>query len=91
MPGHFFSLQESRVLRSRGFIDPDRIDDYIWREGYFAAAKALLYMTPSEIITEVKISGLRGRGDSSFPTGIMLELYANAKEDVRAVLAQQKS
>lgn len=82
----FFALQQSWVLRNKGLIDPDRIDDYIWRDGYSAAAKALLDMSPSEIIAEVKISGLRGRGDGSFPTGIMLELCANSKEDVRYVL-----
>jgi (2Fe-2S) ferredoxin len=82
----FFALQQSWVLRNKGLIDPDRIDDYIWRDGYLSAAKALLKMTPREIISEVKISGLRGRGNSGFPTGIMLEFCANSKEDVRYVL-----
>ena len=82
----FFALQQSLVLHNKGLIDPDRIDDYIWRDGYLAAAKALLEMTPSEIISEVKISGLRGRGDGGFPTGIMLEFCANSREDVRNVL-----
>ena len=82
----FFALQQSWVLRNKGLIDPDRIDDYIWRDGYLVAAKALLEMTPSEIISEVKISGLRGRGESGFPTGIMLEFCANSKEGVRYVL-----
>jgi NADH-quinone oxidoreductase subunit F len=82
----FFALQQSLVLRNKGLIDPDRIDDYIWRDGYFAAAKALLEMTPSEMISEVKISGLRGRGDGGFPAGIMLEFCANSREDVRYVL-----
>ena len=82
----FFALQQSWVLRNKGLIDPERIDEYIWRDGYLAVAKALLKMTPSEIISEITISGLRGRGDGGFPTGIMLELYANSKEDVRHVL-----
>jgi NADH-quinone oxidoreductase subunit F len=82
----FFALQQSLVLHNKGLIDPDRIDDYIWRDGYLAAAKALLEMTTSEIISEVKISGLRGRGDGGFPTGIMLEFCANSREDVRYVL-----
>ena len=82
----FFALQQSWVLRNKGLIDPDRIDDYISRDGYLATAKALLKMTPSEIISEVKISGLRGRGDGGFPTGIMFEFCANSKEDVRYVL-----
>jgi NADH-quinone oxidoreductase subunit F len=83
----FFSLQQPLVLHNKGLIDPDRIDDYIWRDGYLSAAKALLEMTPSEIISEVKISGLRGRGDGAFPTGIMLEFCANSKEEVRYVLS----
>ena len=82
----FFALQRSWVLRNKGLIDPDSIKDYIWRDGYFALAKALSKMTPSEIISEVKISGLRGRGDGSIPTGIMLEFCANSREDVRYVL-----
>jgi NADH-quinone oxidoreductase subunit F len=82
----FFSLQRSWILHNKGLIDPDRIDDYIWRNGYLAADKALFKMTPSEIISEVKSSGLRGRGDGSFPTGIMLEFCANSKEDLKYVL-----
>ena len=82
----FFALQQSWVLRNKGLIDPERIDDYIWRDGYLAAAKALLKMAPSEIISEIKISGLRGRGDAAFPTGIMLEFCANSKERERSVL-----
>jgi NADH-quinone oxidoreductase subunit F len=82
----FFSLQRSWTLRNKGLIDPDRIDDYIWRDGYLAADKALFKMTPSEIISEVKNSGLRGRGDRSIPAGIMLEFCANSKEDLKYVL-----
>ncbi len=82
----FFALQQPRVFRNKGLTDPERIDDYIWRDGYLALAKALLKMTPAEIISEIKNSGLRGRGDGGFPTGIMLELCASSKEDVRYVL-----
>ena len=82
----FFALQQSWLLRNKGEIDPDRIDDYIWRDGYLAAAKALLKMTPSEIISEVKVSGLRGRWVGGFPVGIILEFCANSKEEIRYVL-----
>jgi NADH-quinone oxidoreductase subunit F len=82
----FFSLQEPRILRNKGLIDPERIDDYIWRDGYQAAAKALLEMTPAEIISEVKGSGLRNRGARGFPTGIEMEFCAYSKEDVRYVV-----
>jgi len=82
----FFALQKSWVLRNKGLIDPERIEDYIWRDGYQAMAKAFLEMTPSEIISEVKMSGLRDRGWKGFPTGIKWELCASSKEAVRVVL-----
>jgi NADH-quinone oxidoreductase subunit F len=81
----FFSLQQSLVLRNKGLIDPENIDDYIWRDGYEAAAKALLEMSPAEILTEVKVSGLRDRGGGGFPTGIKWEFCASSKGDVKYV------
>uniref|UniRef100_A0A7C4ERZ0 NADH-quinone oxidoreductase subunit NuoF n=1 Tax=Desulfomonile tiedjei TaxID=2358 RepID=A0A7C4ERZ0_9BACT len=69
----FFSLQRLIVLRNRGLIDAESIDEYIARDGYAALAKALKEMTPEEVIEEVKKSGLRGRGGGGFPTGLKWE------------------
>jgi NADH-quinone oxidoreductase subunit F len=82
----FFSLQHPCVLRNKGLIDPERMDDYIWRDGYQAAAKALLEMSPPEIISEVMKAGLRNRDARGFPTGIEWEFCANSKEEVRVVV-----
>lgn len=38
--------------------------------GYAAAERALTQMKPSEVVDEVKRSGLRGRGGAGFPTGV---------------------
>jgi len=65
----FFKRQKLLVLRNRGLIDPEEIDDYIERDGYMGLAKALTRMTPEEVIEEVISSGLRGRGGAGFPTG----------------------
>ncbi len=70
----FFNLQVLRALRNKGLIDPDNIEEYIARDGYQAAAKALSSMTPEEIIAEIKASDLRGRGGAGFPTGLKWEL-----------------
>jgi len=59
----FFKHQRLLVLRNRGLIDPEKIDEYIASDGYTAVAKALTEMTPEEIIEEIKASGLRGRGE----------------------------
>ena len=65
----FFGLQVLRVLRNRGLIDPENIDEYIAKDGYVALHKAITQMTPEQIIAEMKESGLRGRGGAGFPTG----------------------
>ena len=82
----FFGLQVLRALRNRGIIDAEKIDEYIARDGYQALGKALLEMTPEQIIEELKISGLRGRGGAGFPTGLKWEFCAKAKGDTKYVL-----
>ena len=58
---NFYEKQQRVVLRNCGHINPEKIDDYIAREGYRALRKAFL-MTSEEVIEEIKKSGLRGRG-----------------------------
>jgi len=82
----FFSRQQSRVLRNRGLIAAEKIEEYIGTMGYQAALKALTEMTPHDIIAEVKISGLRGRGGAGFPTGMKWEFTARSQGDVKYVL-----
>ncbi|RPJ03479.1 MAG: NADH-quinone oxidoreductase subunit NuoF [Candidatus Aminicenantes bacterium] len=65
----FFKHQRLIVLRNRGRIDPEKIEEYIAFDGYEAMAKALSEMTPEGIIDEILFSGLRGRGGAGFPTG----------------------
>jgi NADH:ubiquinone oxidoreductase subunit F (NADH-binding)/(2Fe-2S) ferredoxin len=55
------------VMRNCGVIDPEEIDEYLDRGGYQALAKVLSSMTPAEVIAELKVAGLRGRGGAGFP------------------------
>jgi NADH-quinone oxidoreductase subunit F len=66
----FWRLQQKVVLANCGLIDPERIEEYAARDGYFALYFALSRMSPTEVIDEVTKSGLRGRGGAGFPTGI---------------------
>jgi len=76
----FFRQQVLIALRNRGLIDPEKITDYIARDGYAALAKVLSTMKPEEVIREIKSSGLRGRGGGGFPTGIKWESCRQAGE-----------
>ena len=82
----FFARQTLVALSNRGLIDPEKIDEYIARDGYSALAKALGEMTPEQVLAEVKASGLRGRGGGGFQTGLKWEFCAKAEGDIRYVI-----
>lgn len=73
----FYWKQQRTILKHCGSIDPEDIADYLAIGGYKALQKALLEMTPDEIILEVKRSGLRGLGGAGFPTGRKWESCRN--------------
>jgi NADP-reducing hydrogenase subunit HndC len=82
----FFSHQMPRALRNKGIIDPESIDEYIARDGYFGAARALGELTPEEIVEEMKISGLRGRGGAGFPAGLKWGFARQSPGEIKYVL-----
>ena len=82
----FYKGQHRLALKNCGFIDPEDIEEAIAADRYFALAKALLEMTPAQVIDEVKRSGLRGRGGGGFPTGRKWELAAAVQGDQKYVL-----
>jgi NADH-quinone oxidoreductase subunit F len=82
----FFGKQKLVALKNRGLIDAEKIDEYIARDGYMAAAKALTQMSRDEVIDEVKKSGLRGRGGGGFPTGMKWSFASKAQSDVKYIL-----
>ena len=66
----FYKKQIKIALRNCGYIDPERIEDYIGRGGYSAFFHSLSEGEPQNIITAIKDSGLRGRGGGGFSTGV---------------------
>jgi bidirectional [NiFe] hydrogenase diaphorase subunit len=75
---HYFRGQKHIVLENSGHIDPEKIDEYIGRDGYLALVKALTEMTPQAVIEQISKSGLRGRGGGGYPTGLKWGTVAKA-------------
>ena len=74
------------VLKNCGLIDPESIEEYLGQEGYCGMAKAICDMTPEEVITEMKKSGLRGRGGAGFPTWLKWSFARNSLDEERYVI-----
>ncbi len=64
----FLDKQTRIALRHCGVINPEIIEDYTNDDGYKALNKVLTSMSPEDVIDEIKVSGLAGRGGAGFPT-----------------------
>ena len=82
-----FHRKQIRIaLRNCGFINPEDIDEYIARDGYAALGKCLTEMSPAQVVEQIKLSGLRGRGGGGFPTGLKWEIASRNKADQKYVV-----
>src|SRR5699024_11490245 len=73
---NIYTIEDEKIYKSQlhiatercGFINPESIEEYIENKGYEALEKTLNNMSPLDVIEEIKISNLRGRGGAGFPT-----------------------
>jgi NADH:ubiquinone oxidoreductase subunit F (NADH-binding)/(2Fe-2S) ferredoxin len=82
----FYQLQKRIIFENNGFIDPTDIRDYLALDGYKALTKALFEMTSEEVIQEIKLSGLRGRGGGGFLTGTKWEICRQVASDSKYLI-----
>lgn len=82
----FFREQVRITLRNCGFMEYNSVDAYIARDGYFAVAKILNGMSSEDVVNEMKLSGLKGRGGAGFPTGVKWESGLRAKSDTKYIV-----
>ena len=74
----FYKKQLRIALRNCGVNNPENIDEYIGTGGYTALGRALTEQTPQQVIDQIKLSGLRGRGGAGFPTGMKWQFTHDA-------------
>ncbi|MFR9070009.1 MAG: NADH-ubiquinone oxidoreductase-F iron-sulfur binding region domain-containing protein [Paraclostridium sp.] len=82
----FYKQQMRIALHKCGYMNPEKVEDYIANNGYANLGKCLTELSPEEVIEEVKLSGLRGRGGAGFPTGIKWEATRKSKSNQKYVV-----
>ncbi|CEQ24712.1 iron-only hydrogenase [[Clostridium] sordellii] len=82
----FYKQQMRIALHNCGYINPEKVEDYLANDGYLMLGKCLTELKPEEVIEEVKVSGLRGRGGAGFPTGIKWEATRKSPSNQKYVV-----
>ena len=82
----FYKTQKKVVFNNHDLIDPTKFEDYLNFGGYQAICKVLSGMSPDQVITEIKESGLRGRGGGGFPTWQKWNSCRKAKGDTKYII-----
>ncbi|AUN12993.1 NADH-quinone oxidoreductase subunit NuoF [Paraclostridium sordellii] len=82
----FYKQQMRIALHNCGYINPEKVEDYLANDGYLMLGKCLTELKPEEVIEEVKVSGLRGRGGAGFPTGIKWEATKKSPSNQKYVV-----
>ena len=65
----FLGRQRRLSTEHCGCIDPTDLEEYLRHDGFAALRKCLTEMTAEQVIREIQLSGLRGRGGAGYPTG----------------------
>lgn len=82
----FYKKQTRLVLQSCGHINSTSIRDYLALDGYTALEKCLFELSPEEIVQEVSLSNLRGRGGGGFLAGRKWASCAAQKETPKYIV-----
>jgi NADH:ubiquinone oxidoreductase subunit F (NADH-binding)/(2Fe-2S) ferredoxin len=83
----FYKKQKRIVTRNCGLINPERIEDYIARGGYYSLFKVLSQKTAADaIIAELKTAGLRGRSGEGFPTALKWDAAKKAEGPTKYII-----
>lgn len=82
----FYTRQLRSSLKLCGYIDPGDISEYVFNDGYKAAAKAFFELEPADICQQIIDAGLRGRGGGGFPTGKKWDLTRIEENDKKYVI-----
>lgn len=81
----FFKKQQRLTFARAGITDPLSITDYRSLDGFNGLVNALK-SSGQQIVDEVKLSGLRGRGGAAFPTGIKWQTVLDVSAEQKYIV-----
>ncbi len=77
----FLGKQKHIATENHGDIDPIDIDEYLSNDGFKALHKCIKELSAEEIISQIELSGLRGRGGAGYPTHLKWSAVRNNQSD----------
>jgi NADH:ubiquinone oxidoreductase subunit F (NADH-binding)/Pyruvate/2-oxoacid:ferredoxin oxidoreductase delta subunit/(2Fe-2S) ferredoxin len=82
----FLGKQKHIASEHCGVIDPVDIDEYLANDGFRALQRCVKELGPEEIIGEIELSGLRGRGGAGYPTHLKWSAVRGASSGNRQLI-----
>jgi NADH-quinone oxidoreductase subunit F len=81
----FYKKQMRLITRDNGKIDPKSIEDYLAAGGYSALLRALS-MSPEQVVSEIRASGLRGLGGAGVSAGLKWDACRKAEGETKYII-----
>jgi len=82
----FLGPQLAIASENRGVVKPCDIDEYRAGGGFSALQKVLSGFSPQQVIDEIVLSGLRGRGGAGFPSGRKWQMVKDQDSEEKYVI-----
>jgi len=80
-----FEVEKRVVLKNCGYIDPLNVEHYVARGGYLTLQR-VVQMKPEDVVKEIDLAGLRGRGGAGFPTALKWRICMEQNGDTRYLI-----
>ncbi len=82
----FLDKQKHLATEYCGFLEPTDLDEYLAHDGFAALKRCLSDLSPTEIVSTIRQSGLRGRGGAGYSTGLKWQSVREKISDFKYVI-----
>jgi NADH-quinone oxidoreductase subunit F len=83
---NFLSSQVHIATANSGVSSPESFEEYCLLDGFQALTRCFRNNSSSDIVNQITVSGLRGRGGAGFPTGKKWAIFRNSSGDEKYIV-----